>query len=454
MTTSAAPTARSGDPADVDEGARTSIAEARAWLAERRAVAQGRVERIPLAGLDGWRLEGDPLRLAHESGRFFAIEGYTVREDDDGDVRFRDQPLIDQPEVGILGFLARDIGGTLHLLVQAKMEPGNAGRVQLAPTVQATHSNYTRVHRGRAQPFLKRFLAPGLGARVLVDELQPEQAAYFLAKRNRNMVVEIGDDVDAGEDFRWLTVRQVRALLATDYAVNMDARSVLSCLPCAEGSPEAVPTVLDDGVQEWLLAWSRRRRVALVRRPLDALAGWQLGERRLAPVGGAGSFGVSAVAVEAPMREVRAWTQPMLERPGVGQLGLLCRRRRGTMHVLAQATVEPGCGTAVQLSPTVTCHGDWDDIRAAHQVGFGEWFRDPHATYVRFTALHSEEGGRFDHFVYRYTIAEVPAGAELDLSPEHRWITLEQLGQLRRAGLVSIELRSMTACLRSVAPAA
>src|SRR5687768_13989378 len=115
------------------EGVATPSGEARAWLQHRREECRGRVERVPLLELDAWRFVDDPLRLVHRSGRFFAVEGYAVRLAGTARSTSYEQPLINQPEVGVLGFLAKRFRGVLHLLVQAKMEPGNVDRVQLAP---------------------------------------------------------------------------------------------------------------------------------------------------------------------------------------------------------------------------------------------------------------------------------------------------------------------------------
>ena len=48
----------------------------------------------------------------------------------------------------------------LHCLMQAKMEPGNVNPLQLSPTVQATRSNYTQVHRGTGTRYLEYFVGP------------------------------------------------------------------------------------------------------------------------------------------------------------------------------------------------------------------------------------------------------------------------------------------------------
>jgi len=455
------------------EGVLTSSAEARAWLRARSDATRGQVERIPLSNLKGWRFADYPLRLVHDSGRFFAVEGYSVRLDRTGEVDAFDQPLINQPELGVLGFLVKRFGGILHFLAQAKMEPGNVHGVQIAPTVQATESNYTRVHGGKLPPYLEYFLERGRG-RILVEERQPEQAAYFLRKYNRNVVIETSEDLAVGVDFCWMTLGQLKQFLQTDYAVNMDARSVLSCVPFVDIERTALEmdTVGVAGrfdqfsrsllasasrgaraehsiakLRAWLEDRRTRSAIMLTRRPLDALTGWRLDSYRLTPARGREPFSLIGVTVEAPAREIPAWSQPMVEREGVGLLGLLCQERLGTLHVLVRATVEPGCRRTVQLAPTVVWHGDWNHLTTAINLPFAGWFRDPDEAHVRFTALHSEEGGRFYRLVYRYMISEAPADIDIELPEDCVWITLDQLAQLRSQTEMSIEARNLHACL-------
>ncbi|WP_237307948.1 NDP-hexose 2,3-dehydratase family protein [Streptomyces alboflavus] len=127
---------------------------------------------VPFRELPQWSFtrDGD---LVHDSGRFFTVSGMRVRGPEGPG---RDQPVIVQPEIGVLGLLIKDLDGEPHVLLQAKAEPGNIDGIQLSPTVQATRSNYTRVHRGGATRHLEHFTGPGRG-RVLVDSLQSEQGA-------------------------------------------------------------------------------------------------------------------------------------------------------------------------------------------------------------------------------------------------------------------------------------
>lgn len=116
------------------------------WWAWQRDAHRFTVRRVPFAELAEWEFDPATGNLGHRSGRFFTVCGVRAGEE----VR----PIIHQPEIGVLGILVRRIGGVTHCLLQAKMEPGNVNTVQLSPTVQATRSNYTRVHNGSPVRYL------------------------------------------------------------------------------------------------------------------------------------------------------------------------------------------------------------------------------------------------------------------------------------------------------------
>lgn len=467
---------RSGLTVETDTARSHELA---AWFGthrERGAPVVRKVALAELAGFGEWRYVADPLRITHRSGRFFAVEGYRVEIAGTGrTTRCFDQPLVNQPEVGVLGFLSTTFDGVRHLLVQHKMEPGNPRWVQLAPTVQATESNYTRVHGGSRTRYLEYFTDPD-PARVLVDERQPEHAHYYLHKLNRNVVVDVDDTVPAHDGFRWMTLGQLRRLLAQPHAVNMDARSVLCCLPLADtaelpamnpgrepievpggvvtgfgravlysSDPAAATEHSDDHLARWWTELTDGTTVRLTRRPVDRLAGWRLDGDALRPATGRHEFSVLGVSVRARTREVTSWTQPMLARYGTGLLGLLTQERHGTLHVLLRAGVGAGCGTTWQLEPTVVCHQDW----ATGVVGqpFARWFADPADPNIRVATMNSEEGGRFWRFDYRYAVVEAPPGVAVELPPGYRWMSLAQVATFRARGVVGIEARNILACL-------
>src|SRR5690606_16360553 len=124
------------------------LEDSRRWLQALQAEPGCRLERIPLDALEDWYFEAGSGDLRHRSGRFFSIRGLDCRLSGAPGGAWQ-QPIICQPEVGILGILSKDFDGVRYFLMQAKMEPGNVNAVQLSPTVQATYSNYTQAHKGR-----------------------------------------------------------------------------------------------------------------------------------------------------------------------------------------------------------------------------------------------------------------------------------------------------------------
>src|SRR5947207_12348905 len=337
------------------------------WLAERQRAYGFEVRPIPFDRLVGWSFNPATGNLGHRSGRFFTVEGLRVGIEPSV-VGGWTQPIIVQPEIGILGILVKEFDGVLHCLMQAKMEPGNSNVVQLSPTVQATRSNYTRIHAGRPTPYLEYFLAPRRG-RVLADSLQSEQGGWFLHKRNRNMVVETDDDVAVLDDYCWLTVAQIQELLLVDNVVNMDARTVLSSMPFAPDGPAASGDghgygealrrslrseagALHSGTEvlSWLTENRTRFEFVQQRIPLDEVTGWRRTDREIVHESGE-FFRVIAVDVRAASREVSSWSQPLLAPVEPGLLALLTRRVNGVLHVLVQARPAAGTLDVVEVGP-------------------------------------------------------------------------------------------------------
>jgi oxidase EvaA len=447
----------------------TTDADFARWYAGRQGELRQKVERARLDSMKGWHLAPETGNLEHVSGRFFSVRGLHVRSDY-GPVREWHQPILDQPEIGILGILMRTIDGVPHCLMQAKVEPGNCNGVQLSPTVQATRSNYTKVHGGNAVPYLEYFrgAAP---ERVIADGLQSEQGSWFYRKRNRNMIVEAPDDVEATDNFRWLTLGHVRRLLATDNLINMDSRSVLACLP-VDGA--AVRDEAGAGDDEWTaavrasldadghrlhsdtstLSWLTDRRawheVTAAPVPLRDLPGWQRTRYAISEQSGRW-FSVVGVDIEASGREVGSWSQPLIAQQGVGTTTFLVRRIDGVLHVLVSARAEPGYLDVAELGPTVQCVPEnYAHLPAEDQPPFLDVVRAARPEQVRLDVELSEEGGRFYHVRNRYQVIEVGDEVPDEPRPGFRWLTLHQLGELvRHSHYVNVQARTLLGWLRS-----
>ncbi|MFH9240399.1 NDP-hexose 2,3-dehydratase family protein [Streptomyces anulatus] len=433
--------------AEALEGAAIRTADVPAWLEERRRAHDFRVDRIPFAELRGWDFAPDTGNLVHSSGRFFSVEGLDATvTDDDGTVTTWRQPIIKQPEVGILGLLVKEFDGVPHFLMQAKMEPGNRNLLQLSPTVQATRSNYTGAHRGAPVRYIDHFVSPEAGS-VVADVLQSEHGSWFYRKSNRNMIVETTADVEPHEDFRWLTLGQLAQLLHQDDVVNMDTRTVLSAVPYAD--PHGRAKLRDAELHSWFTGQRARHTVSAERVPLADVTGWTRGKETIEHDAGR-YFKVVAVSVRAGNREVTGWTQPLFEPVRNGIAAFVLRHFDGVPHVLAHARVEGGFLDAVELGPTVQyTPANYAHLPAAEQPPFLDLVGTARPDRIRYEAVHSEEGGRFLNAGSRYLVVEADESqAPLDPPPGYQWVTPGQLTSLVRHGhYLNVQARTLLACL-------
>ncbi|MEV4259070.1 NDP-hexose 2,3-dehydratase family protein [Spirillospora sp. NPDC049652] len=447
------------------------------WFREQARTARTEVRRVPLDALRGWHADPATGDLRHRGGGFFTVTGLAVGSET-GPVAAWEQPIISQPEIGVLGLLVRRTAGRVECLVQAKMEPGNVNGVQISPTVQATRSNYTRVHGGRATPYLEHFARPRPGT-VLVDVLQSEQGSWFLGKRNRNIVVEARGPVEERDGFRWIRLDLLHRLMLLDNVVNMDTRTVLSCLaavsppgpaalsarPGADGADGGgfgalvaasfAPPGRPDGSEIELLSWltAHRSRQPMTVRPIPghAVRDWAWTGDEISHRDGR-HFSIVGVAVRTGVREVDGWDQPMLVPRGRGVAAFLVRVVGGVLHVLVRAAAQPGLRDAVEIGPTVQCRPEnYAHLPPADRPRFLDEVLSAPPGRVRYDCVLSEEGGRFYRAENRYLVVEAGDGVPADPPDDFRWTPLHRLAALLRHGHnVNVEARSLLACLHAL----
>jgi dTDP-4-dehydro-6-deoxy-alpha-D-glucopyranose 2,3-dehydratase len=444
-------------------GARvTGLNDVYAWLEEAKQRTPMSVEFVALNALDKWEIKGRPLRLVHATGSFFSVAGIRVMIDYNPVKRW-DQPIIDQPDVGILGILTQKRAGIRHYLMQAKTEPGNVNGPQISPTLAATSSNYKRMHKGRSPLYLEYFTGER-PTRVLVDQLQSEQAARFFRKRNRNVIIETEDEVPIAEGFRWMTLVELQRLTRIDNLVNTYTRSVLSCAPfpvprpapnagddlaaslAISADPSAPAVNTQQGIIDWIARLSTTYRREIVEIGLDRMEDWVFEENGIHHRADR-HFSIVGARSEIPGREVGAWSQPINRPRGLGLIGLIMQKINGVLHALLHADLHPGSRELFELGPTVA-RSNWEsDYRSADTHPFLDLFRDPRPGAVRFSAVHSDEGGRFFQSQNRHVIVEMPDDFIHVLPEGFIWLTLGQIRALLPGGLFNIESRSVFSCL-------
>ncbi len=188
------------------------------WLSIQRRKQILNVKKVDLSKLTKWVY--GKKEIYHKSKKFFKIVGIRI-ESNFYKQKSWDQPIIVQNEIGILGII-KNIKTNKYLL-QAKVEPGNINKIQISPTVQATRSNYSRIHGGKTIPFLKYFKKKNRNF-----SFQSEQAFRYYNKKNSNIITYVTKKIDLDKNFRWFSKIEILNLLKEKNLINMDTLSVFS----------------------------------------------------------------------------------------------------------------------------------------------------------------------------------------------------------------------------------
>ena len=366
------------------------------------------------------------------------------------------QPIILQDEIGYLGIICHKFQNTWHFLMQAKIEPGNINYVQISPTIQATRSNFTQKHGGKRPPYLDLFTRMQRKD-ILVDQIQSEQSSRFLGKRNRNVIIKSDEPVEELPSHRWMTLSQIRRCMRQDNLVNMDTRTVLSCIPYVfmanglHGYSDAFLQSMrqirhDDMVDTFLRINNYKMFHAPATRlvPLHSLQNWEItGEnihhREAYP------FEIIFCGLNIEGREVTQWNQPLFAALGKATFGLFCCVREGRYEVLVRAKSEVGCFDAVELGPSV--QEEAVSLQPRDSVAQAFFTALERNDGVMMDVVLSEEGGRFYHEQNRNVIIRMDP-ERITWNPEqYIWVSLGSLNAFTQINnCLNIQLRNLLMC--------
>ena len=421
------------------------------WIKERNKNIHVEMKKVTLPACGEWYYDESAGEIRNKAGSFFQIKGLRITEDDK---TITEQPIILQNEIGYLGIICKRIGGDVHYLMQAKIEPGNINKIQISPTIQATKSNFTQKHGGAKPAYLDYFINAAK-YNIIADQIQSEQSSRFLGKRNRNIIIEINEDIEVLPSHMWMTLPQIKELMRYDNLVNMDTRTVLSCLPIEKYQSEITDKTLLRSIQggednlpqiyQYINNYKMfsEQKTELV--PLFSLENWEMRGGEFVckePY----SFKVVFCDIEIEGREVRHWQQPLFEATGIATFGLMTRVHNGAKEFLVRATPEIGCFDGIELGPTVQREyiykGELTDVDKL----FDSKLKNNDG--VAFDTLLSEEGGRFYHEQNRNVIMEIDENEIDSLPPGYFWTDYKTLSLLIRVNnCLNIQLRNLLSVL-------
>ena len=433
------------------------------WVDTRNSTLAVDIRKISYSYDGFWFYDEKDGMIRNRNDSFFQLAGYRS-EKADGTVT--EQPVIIQNEIGYLGIICKKINGILNFLMQAKIEPGNVNCIQISPTIQATKSNFQRKHGGTAPAYLE-FFENAKDYSIVADQIQSEQSSRFLKKRNRNIIIDVGDaDVEVLPSHKWMTLGQIKHLMTYDNLVNMDTRTVLSCIPFSfdhvdeEEFPAIKEMFTDKALYESVFSDNKEELHSLFNRindhkmysdtrscfvPLKELKEWDFKDGEIACRHDY-DFKIVYCSIEIEGREVKKWEQPLLEANGMAVFGIYTKVFDGKRKFLVKLRHEIGCFDEVELGPVVQMEPT-NSLNDLDETEKGFMDRYSKGEGIVKDVVLSEEGGRFYHEQNHNVIIELKEDLK-DLPDNYMWVDFSTLNTMVQFNnVLNIQLRNLLALL-------
>ncbi len=413
------------------------------WIKDINRNKHVKLDYISLEDCEPWYYDEGLGCIKNRDNSFFRI--YGIRESCKNRTVF-EQPIIMQDEIGFLGIIACKINNTWHYLMQAKIEPGNINHVQIAPTLQATKSNFTKKHGGKTPLYLNYFLNMN-SKDIIVDQIQSEHSSKFYKKRNRNVILAVDEVIPESDTHKWMTLKQIKSLMSYNNIVNMDTRTVISCLPDEKH-------INNFDYKEIIKIYNlinnykmfNENKVELIK--LKDLKLWEMKNNEFRCKNHY-PFKVIFCDIEINNREVSKWRQPLFAACKQSMYGLFCCNDNGIMKFLVSLMAEPGCIDGVEIGPTIQdemIHNEnYTYIDEVEKIFHDKLKNNENVIY---DCILSEEGGRFYHYSNRNVIIFINKEDITDVDTKYTWVdyaTLKILIQINNC--LNIQLRNLLSLL-------
>ena len=400
------------------------------WLDNQRNIQSLAVEKINLSKLSKWIY--NKRAIYHISKKFFKISGLRIKSNFYNKKNW-DQPIIVQNEIGILGII-KNIKTNKYLL-QAKVEPGNINKIQISPTVQATKSNYTRVHGGKTIPFLEYFKG-----RNKNFSLQSEQAFRYYNKKNSNIMTYVYKKINLHEKFRWFSKIEIFNLLKEKNLINMDTLSVFSSF--IKKKKFDFPINNKKTLSKWKNSLIKKYYLKNKIINLGSIKNWNFTKKKISHQTN-NYFSVIGIKVRTNKREIPNWSQPIIMGSKLAFVGYLVKKFKNTNHYLCRYILKPGSkvGTFTCSVNTSKFNGykKSKDLTNFQKKLISNYFIN--SKHILYDNILSDEGGRFYHSQIKYMACKLDKNQNIDLPDHYIWLSQNQIIDLICKQKIDIEAR-------------
>ena len=408
------------------------------WFNKQKKINNIITKVINLEKLDKWK--SDNFKIFHISNKFFKIVGIKVTSN-----FFKknwDQPIIVQNELGILGIIKNSNN---KYLLQAKVEPGNINKLQLSPTVQATKSNYKRVHGGKKVPYVDFFLK----SKKKKFKNQSEQGFRYLYKFNSNSLINIKKKIKVKKNFFWFSIKDLTYLIKKKNIINMDTLSVLSSH--IKKNNLDFPLITNKKLKSWIIKNDKKYFLKCTIVSLQKLKEWIYDKKEIKHKQKK-HFSIIGVNIKTNEREVNTWSQPIVKGKDKAFAGYIIKKFNNTNHYLCRYILKPGLKKSA-----ITCSVNTSDIKNyktdTNLIDFQKkllnkiFLNSKYKVNKIFDNILSDEGGRFFHCQIRYVATLINEDFNFKLPKTYIWISQNQMIEMIKKKKIDIEARLLFGCI-------
>jgi len=402
------------------------------------------VKKKSISSLDKWIYNKN--YIYHISKKFFQINGFQIKSNFYKKKSW-DQPLIVQKELGILGIIKIKKNNEYKYLLQVKMEPGNINKCQLSPTVQATRSNFTKVHAGKNIPYIE-FFFNNKKIKKKFKIKQTEQGLRYYNKKNYNILLEDTKKIIKKlPNFYWVNKKELQYLISRNNIINMDTLSVFSC--AINKKKYDTPIINMVKILNFINNNKKKYFTLIKKISLFKLKDWTLRKNTIVN-NKKNYFSIIGVSIKNNSREINKWEQPIIAQENLAFAGFITKIFNQTLHYLVSFDIKPGLKSSC-LSCTVRT-SDFANYKKNYDLSsfkknvINQNFIQKKNGKLLYKKIQSDEGGRFYKSQICYSVFQLNKNHNFKTPKNYIWISHNQMINLITKKYFDIEARILFAC--------
>ena len=402
------------------------------------------VKKKSISYLDKWIY--DKNYIYHISKKFFQIHGFRINSNFYKKKNW-DQPLIVQKELGILGIIKIKKNNEYKYLLQIKMEPGNINKCQLSPTVQATRSNFTKVHAGKNIPYIE-FFFNNKKIKKIFKIKQTEQGLRYYNKKNYNILLDDTKKIIKKlPNFYWINKKELQYLISRNNIINMDTLSVFSC--AINKKKDDNPIYKMSKILNFINNNKKKYFVSINRVSLSKLRNWTA-TKNIIINNKKKYFSIIGVSISNNSREINKWEQPIIAQENLAFAGFITMIINQTLHYLVSFDIKPGLNNSclsctVRTSNFINYKKNYDLNEFKKNIINKNFIKKKNGKLL-YKTIQSDEGGRFYKSQICYSIFQLDNNYNLKIPKNYIWISHNQMINLIKKKYFDIEARILFAC--------